>query len=69
MHLDTIEQLFANKMLSESDYGAIACWAVHFADRVASNSTIDFKNYRQIQVVRFNNNKDMWRKNMSLFEC
>lgn len=56
-------------MLSESDYGAIACWAMYLAKRITTNSTIDFENYKQIQVVRFNNNKEKWRRNMSLFQC
>ncbi|VBB33038.1 unnamed protein product [Acanthocheilonema viteae] len=67
--LKELQQLFANKMLSESDYGAIACWAMYLAERIASNSTINFEDYKQIQIVRFNNNKETWRKNMSLFQC
>ncbi|OZC04925.1 hypothetical protein X798_08117 [Onchocerca flexuosa] len=70
IYLREVQELFANKMLSESDYGAIACWARYLAQRASSNSTtIDLDNYRQSQVVRFNNNKAMWKKNMSLFEC
>uniref|UniRef100_A0A1I8EUC4 Core-2/I-Branching enzyme family protein n=1 Tax=Wuchereria bancrofti TaxID=6293 RepID=A0A1I8EUC4_WUCBA len=67
--LENIQHLFANKMLSENDYGAIACWAMRFSKRIASKSTVDFENYKQSQIVRFNQDKDMWRKNISMFEC
>ncbi|KAM3727600.1 Beta-1,3-galactosyl-O-glycosyl-glycoprotein beta-1,6-N-acetylglucosaminyltransferase [Dirofilaria immitis] len=68
-YLRKVRELFANKMLSESDYGAIACWARYLAQRSLNNSTIDLENYKQSQIVRFNNNKAMWRKNISLFKC
>ncbi|KAK6113329.1 Core-2/I-Branching enzyme family protein [Brugia pahangi] len=68
-HLENIQHLFANKMLSENDYGAIACWAMRFSKRIASKSTVDFESYKQSQIVRFNHDKEMWRKNISMFEC
>ncbi|VDN44133.1 unnamed protein product [Gongylonema pulchrum] len=55
-------------MLSESDYGAIVCWAQYLAERAhyGSNSTIDLSPYRRSQTVRFNNNKELWRKNINV---
>lgn len=56
-------------MLSEYDYGAIACWAMHLAERISNAKTINFDNYKKVQVVRFNNNREEWRKNISMFQC
>ncbi|VDM38897.1 unnamed protein product [Toxocara canis] len=70
--LSTSKSLFANKMMPEYDYGAIACWLKTLARRRHTRFHTDASRndyYSQRLPVRFHNERAKWRKNLDAFDC
>ncbi|CAG9535715.1 unnamed protein product [Cercopithifilaria johnstoni] len=64
--------LFANKMLPEYDYTAIGCWAQALYYRIYSHTKIKpakLNNYANRLPVRFHNERERWKSNLSAFNC
>lgn len=65
----TLPHLFVNKMSASKDYSAIACWAQYLADRTQTQPGLELSLYKRNPVVRFNKDREVWKKNVSLFRC
>ncbi|KAL3990911.1 Core-2/I-Branching enzyme family protein [Acanthocheilonema viteae] len=64
--------LFANKMLPEYDYTAIGCWAQALYHRIYSGANIKpakLSYYANRLPVRFHNEREKWKSNLSAFNC
>lgn len=64
--------LFANKMLPEYDYTAIGCWAKALYHRIYSGAKIKpakLNYYANRTPVRFHNEREKWKFNLSAFNC
>lgn len=64
--------LFANKMLPEYDYTAIGCWAHALHNRTYSTAKITpakLTYYANRLPVRFHNERERWKSNLSAFDC
>ncbi|EJD76405.1 hypothetical protein LOAG_16642 [Loa loa] len=70
--MTTSGALFANKMLPEYDYTAIGCWAHALHNRTYSAAEIMPKKlsyYINRLPVRFHNERERWKSNLSAFDC
>ncbi|VDK48353.1 unnamed protein product [Anisakis simplex] len=71
--LDSSRFLFANKMMPEMDYSAISCWAQRLLNRSRTQerdeSLFDSHYYSHLAVVRFNRNRQFYRRNIETFRC
>ncbi|KAK6113327.1 Core-2/I-Branching enzyme family protein [Brugia pahangi] len=68
----TSRALFANKMLPEYDYTAIGCWAHSLHNRTYSAAKImpiKLNYYANRLPVRFHNERERWKLNLSAFNC
>uniref|UniRef100_A0A1I8EU89 Core-2/I-Branching enzyme family protein n=1 Tax=Wuchereria bancrofti TaxID=6293 RepID=A0A1I8EU89_WUCBA len=68
----TSRALFANKMLPEYDYTAIGCWAHFLHNRTYSAAKImptKLNYYANRLPVRFHNERERWKLNLSAFNC
>uniref|UniRef100_A0A0N5AWM9 Core-2/I-Branching enzyme n=1 Tax=Syphacia muris TaxID=451379 RepID=A0A0N5AWM9_9BILA len=66
------KQLFANKMMPEHDYTAIACWAKYLAQKASVSGhqhSLNLDKYSNAPNVIFNQDRDYWLKNIKKSKC